>query len=70
LSLHEYLGLTRDEYEIWVLDPEVLPRILIARRQSRPLPEVMNEYLDELLVAARSSDTATIKVLRDWLAKR
>ena len=69
-ALHEYLGLTRDEYEIWLLDPDILPHILIARRESRPLPEVMNEYLDELPVAARASDTATIKALRGWLAVR
>jgi hypothetical protein len=36
----------------------------------RPLPEVMKEYLDELLVAAHASDSATIKALRSWLAKR
>jgi hypothetical protein len=70
LPLHEYLGLTHDEYEVWVLDPDVLPHILIARRESRSLPEVMNEYLDELPVAARASDAATIKALRGWLAKR
>ncbi|MGD0430409.1 MAG: hypothetical protein ABSA58_04905 [Acetobacteraceae bacterium] len=70
VALYEYLGLTRDEYEVWVLDPDVLPQILIARRDSRPLPEVMKEYLDELLVAAHASDSATIKALRSWLAKR
>jgi hypothetical protein len=70
LRLHEFLGLTRDEYEIWVLDPDALPHILIARREGRPLTEVMNDYLDELPVAARTSDTATIKALRGWLAKR
>ena len=70
LPLHEYLGLTLDEYEVWVLDPDALPHVLIARRGGRPLPEVMNKYLDELPMAARASDTATIKALRSWLAKR
>ena len=70
VPLHEYLGLTRDEYEIWVLDPDVLPYLLIARREARPLSEVMNEYLDEFPVAARASDTATVQALRGWLAKR
>ncbi len=32
LPLYAYLGLTHDEYEIWVLDPDVLPQVLIARR--------------------------------------
>jgi hypothetical protein len=70
LPLHDYLGLTRDEYEIWVLNPDVLPHVLIARREARPLPEVVNMYLDELPVAARASDDATIRALRGWLAKR
>jgi hypothetical protein len=57
LPLHDYLGLTRDEYEIWVLNPDVLP-------------EVVTMYLDELPVAARASDDATIRALRGWLAAR
>jgi hypothetical protein len=70
LPLHEYLGLTLDEYELWVHDPDVLPQILIARRESRPLSEVMNDYLDELPMAARADDAATVKALRAWLANR
>jgi hypothetical protein len=70
LSLHEYLGLTLDEYEIWVLDPDVLPQVLIARREARPLPDVMNRYLDELPEATRVPDAATIRALRDWLTRR
>jgi hypothetical protein len=70
LPLHEYLGLTIDEYELWVHDPEALPHILIARRQSRPLLEVMNDYLDALPMAARADDAATVRALRAWLAIR
>ena len=70
LPLHEYLGLTLDEYELWVHDPDVLPQVLIARRDSRPLPEVMNDYLDDLPMAARADDAATVRALRAWLAKR
>lgn len=36
LPLHEYLGLTLNEYELWVRDPDALPHILIARRDARP----------------------------------
>ena len=31
LSIHEFLGMTREEYLSWVKDPNVLPRILDAR---------------------------------------
>ena len=70
LPLHEYLGLTLDEYELWVRDPDILPQVLIARRESRPLAEVVNDYVDELPVAARADVAATVRALRAWLAKR
>ena len=70
LPLHDYLGLTVDEYELWVHDADVLPQILIARREARPLLEVMKDYLDELPMAARAEDAATVKALRAWLANR
>lgn len=36
-ELFDYLGMTRDEYGLWLRDPESLPRIAQARRQhSRP----------------------------------
>jgi hypothetical protein len=47
-----------------------LPLIVIARRQSRPLIEVMNDHLDELPVAARADEASTVRALRAWLAKR
>jgi hypothetical protein len=70
LLLHEYLGMTLDEYEVWVHDPDVLPQILIARREGRPLSEVMSDYLNELPVAARADDVARVKALRAWLVKQ
>jgi hypothetical protein len=70
LSLHEYLGLTPDEYEVWVLDPDALPCMLMARREARPLRGVMSRYLDDLSVTARASDTATVKALRCWLTRQ
>ena len=30
-SLHEFLGMTRDEYRFWVKDPNCLPYIVSAR---------------------------------------
>jgi hypothetical protein len=70
LPLHEYLGLTMDEYGLWVQDPDTLPQILVARRESRPLAEVMNDYVNELPLADRAADDATVKALRAWLANQ
>jgi hypothetical protein len=70
LPLHEYLGLTFDEYELWVHDPDILPHVLVARREARPLADVINDHLDKLPVAARADDVATVRALRAWLAKQ
>jgi hypothetical protein len=70
LPLPEYLGLSLDEYKLWVRDPNVLPHVLMARREARPLRDVVKDRLDELPVAARADDAATIRALRAWLANR
>jgi hypothetical protein len=69
LELHEYLGLSWDEYALWIQDPDSLPQILIARRERRPLAKVIEDYLDEPLLAARAADTTTLAALRAWLAR-
>jgi hypothetical protein len=35
LSLHEFLGMSWDEYSAWVLNPGLLPRIIAAHREAR-----------------------------------
>jgi hypothetical protein len=35
LPLHDYLGMSRDEYEIWVRDPGALPTIALERQNPR-----------------------------------
>jgi len=37
LPLHGFLGLSLDEYELWVKDPDVLPLILSGRREKWPV---------------------------------
>ena len=37
LSLHEFLGLNKEEYALWVRSPDALPRIIAGRRLNRPL---------------------------------
>ena len=70
VPLHTYLGLNLNEYELWLKDPEVLPLVLIARREKRPVREVMSDHIDELPMAARSSDVGMVKALRAWVAGR
>jgi hypothetical protein len=40
-GLGEFLGMTEEEYEIWVERPESLRSILFARRHQMPLAEAL-----------------------------
>jgi hypothetical protein len=66
--LHEYLGMTWPEYQLWVERPESLPAILASRKYEVPLPQILGSG-DNLAAAARaiSPDEAT-RVLA-WLKK-
>jgi hypothetical protein len=39
--LHSYLGLSMDEYALWVYDSDALPTILSAHKTGRPLAELV-----------------------------
>jgi hypothetical protein len=41
MDLHEFLGMSWQEYEAWVHDHDYLPYIIIARRSGMPLYEVL-----------------------------
>jgi hypothetical protein len=65
--LHEYLGLTREEYEVWLYDPLSLPSILRARQPGGNLADIMTQRLEQLRAANRQEDGATIFSLGNWL---
>ena len=65
--LHEYLGLTGQEYEILLGDPYSLPRILEARQSSRSLIDIMAEHFVQLRAANRPEDASIIYSLDHWL---
>jgi len=43
LSLHEYLGMTWEEYSVWVMRPSVLPLILSSREKGVSLADELNK---------------------------
>lgn len=65
--LHEYLGLTRDEYEVSLYDPFSLPCILQARQPGENLVDIMATRFEQLRVANRAEDRSIIFSLRNWL---
>jgi DNA-directed RNA polymerase specialized sigma subunit len=69
-EIFEFLGLTKEEYSIWLRDPDVLPHIARARRDNVDLPTILHEAASDMLIAARSSDRLKIKRLLQWLEQR
>lgn len=66
-SLAEYLGLTDDEYEILLIDPDTLPHILYARRSGKPLVQVMADHLASLERAAHHEERSIVLALSHWV---
>lgn len=64
--LHSFLGMKRSEYELWVRDPDVLPFIIIARREQRDVSDVMDDF-HALPLAARSDGPLKAVKLMKWL---
>src|SRR5271166_3225123 len=68
--LHEFLGLTRAEHEIWLYDPFSLPCILQARQPGGNLADIMAERYAQLRTANRREDGTIIFSLGNWLKRQ
>lgn len=69
LEVFEYLGMSFEEYSLWVSDPEAIDTILIARYSDRPLREAVNDNLRvQERIAARSDEAGKLAVLTRWIA--
>jgi len=65
-ELHEFLGMTEEEYSLWVRVPDALPYIVKARRNRLPLKDVVRHGFQEMR-GAGSEARATIDRLQEWL---
>jgi hypothetical protein len=64
-ALHDYLGMTRDEYGLWLAVPDALPLILMSRELDRPLDIIVQQHLQSAPAAA----DAPAKRLESWLKR-
>lgn len=69
-EIFEYLGMTRQEYSIWLRDPGILPHIARARRDNLDLPTALRQSIEDMPIAARSSDQVKVKRLLQWLKQQ
>ena len=67
--LHEYLGLTGDEYEVLMYDPFSLPCILQARQPGENLVDIMAERYAQLRIGNRQEDGTILFSLGNWLKR-
>jgi len=67
VPLHEYLGMSRTEYEVWLCDPFALPEILQARRTGHALTGVMRARYEAMRAANCPQDAAILYALGNWL---
>ena len=65
-ELYEYLGMTQQEYRLWIHDPDILPFIITARTQGRLIDDVIADIHD-LPLAARADSPAKAQFLMKWL---
>lgn len=66
MKLHEWLGITESEYELLMTKPSTLRLIIQAHRWGDP-GYLDVEKLPELPMAARSTYSAEIEKVREWL---
>lgn len=64
-SLSHFLGMTSDEYNLWVESPEALPQILYCRKMKSEMP--VSDMGEMHLLAARSTSKHDPLVLTKWL---
>jgi hypothetical protein len=67
VPLHEFLGLTWPEYQVWVCDADSLPAILEARTSATPLATIVAKRLEQMRAGGRATDGTTIVCLGNWL---
>jgi hypothetical protein len=65
----DFLGLSQDEYALWVERPEALRFIVAARERHTPLVDLLASYEDRELVAARAEDAAAARAIESWLRR-
>ena len=68
VPIHEFLGLSFEEYSWWVSDEKALPRILIMRQHD---VDVSGDTWGELhQLAARAQQPQDRQRLKEWLCEK
>jgi hypothetical protein len=70
-ELHEFLGMTNEEYSLWIANPDFLEIILAARYKHQSLSKAVNDNVQpSTRLAARSDQSWKVALLRRWIEER
>ncbi|WEH40923.1 hypothetical protein [Streptomyces sp. AM 2-1-1] len=69
LELHEWLGMTWDEYRLWVEKPTTLRYIVSAHRHGRTISDELVKSANGLRLAARAASANEVEGVLTWLQK-
>ena len=69
-ELHDYLGMTEEEYSLWLLVPDALLCILKARRDREMLTQAVGKAYEAMQRTPAGSDAPTVVRLRTWLKQK
>jgi hypothetical protein len=67
--LHEFLGMTEEEYALWVEQPGSLRLILAARDEDASLYEAIERFAKLEPITARAADPEAARVVLKWLRR-
>lgn len=67
-GLHEYLGMTEEEYAIWVENDAALKTIFHARKVGIPIGSFIRQDRGQSLVA-RSASAKEAEQIKEWLQR-
>lgn len=67
--IHQFLGMTEEEYALWVEQPGSLRLILAARDENAPLYEAIERFVELEPITARAADSEAARVVLQWLRK-
>lgn len=69
ISIFDYLGMTEEEYLLWVENDFYLKYIVCAHEQNKSISEVLEEAYSTKMVA-RSSSPEEGKKIYEWLKEK
>ncbi|RFP16625.1 hypothetical protein D0T25_18390 [Duganella sp. BJB488] len=68
--LHEYLGMTRNEYALWIVNAAILPTLLNIRSKHQSMDQLLAEFDHQFPATAKSTSPSGAMALMKWLKVR